>query len=173
MSENNDPQSTDSAQDLGVDPDELREHAIAEARRIREDVPGNTSLLRTQRAILDRERQLTSFATERHHTEQSIHEAKSDVKDTRETLARLRDLGGDPTVFERLPDGTLVSVPVEGREAFENRLEDRLVAAKSRLESQKERLDAVKRGAAINREAIDWLEDELDRLAEGSAEGED
>jgi predicted nucleic acid-binding Zn-ribbon protein len=156
MSDNTDPES--------IDREALRDHAIDEAKRVRDDIPGNDERFRTQRAILDRERELTGFSVERQHTEQAIDEAESTIEDHRETLSRLRDLDDSQTLFERLPNGTLVAVPSEDREEFEFRLETQLGKAQSTVDAQQDRLEAIKRGVAINEMAIEWLEDELGQL---------
>ena len=146
---------------------DMREHAIEEAKRIKADISGGSEQLRIQRAVLDRERELAGFTTERQHTRQEISSAEGAASDVERTLSRLQELPHDRAVFERLPDGTLAGVPAAERDAFADRLNDRREQAQSRAERLHDRVESIERGITINRLAIEWLEDDLDRLEGG------
>ena len=139
----------------------LRDHAREEAKRIKADVQGDTEALRTQRAILDRERELSGFEVEYQQAQQQISEAQSEIERIRETMRRLGE-SPEREVMERLPDGTLMAVPDGARDAFVSRLNTKLSEAQSRLKQQRERADSIQRGLMTNKLAIEWLEDNLE-----------
>ena len=164
MTDNTDPES-------GIDREALRDHAIDEAKRVRDDVPGDTERLRTQRAILDRERELNGFEVERRQARQQITDAEADAERIRGTMRRL---GEHPAreVFEKLPDGTLLRIPEDAREEFVSRLNTQLSEALSRIETQQDRAESIQRGLVTNKLAIEWLEGQLADVSDDREHGD-
>lgn len=154
MSDSNTDPSTESQRD------DLREHARKEAKRIKNDVDGDTEALRARRAILDRERELSGFEVESQQAQGQIAEAQQEAERIRATMRRLGE-HPERAVMERLPDGTLMAVPDDARDEFVSRLNTRLSDAQSRVEQQRERAESIQRGLVVNRLAIEWLEDDL------------